>query len=405
EQVVDGCFVEVSHPMGMIPQAEIKKKAQETFSDILKMATEWQPLGEAPPSKNVYPAQRFEFTGAIDDVNKLLFDKGWTLGLPVIPPTADRVEKMLSGTTRKPDELLGRVPPIMGSLTIELVAAHAVMAGCKPEYMPVLIAALDGFLSSNANWRGALSTTGTTQFQVMVNGPIVKEIGLACDQGAAGKAHHPNAAIGYAINLVACAVGGSKPPLTDKSSLGSPGDFVCWVFGENEDKVPPTWEPLHVERGFNPSDSVVTVMCSYPPIDNSDHWSPTPEEHVRHWSHVISPLHTTGGPCRPYTMEQSPIIALGPEHAQLIASAGWSKDNFRKIFWEQVRIPLSAWPSGCAEMEKLVGRLGPLTPESMIPITFKPEQFLIVVAGGEGKHSHYFPHFQGCYPISTLVTG
>ncbi len=401
---VDTCFVVVPHPMGMIPQPEIEKKADEAFTEILNMATGWKPSGELPPTEVVYPAERFKYTGTLEDVNKVFFEREWSLGLPIIPPTPEHVDRMLRGTSRKPDEVIGQIAPRMGSLTIELIAVHAVMAGCNPEYMPLLIAALKTLLAPQVNWRGALATTGTAETVVIVNGPIIKEIGLACEQGAAGKGHHPNGAIGYAINLIAYTVGGSKPPSLDKSTLGSPADFVCWVFGENEDKLPSGWEPLHVERGFKKTDSVVTVMSSYPPLDNADHGSVTPEEHVRWWSHMISPLLSIGGSHQPITMHQNPIVAVGPEHAQLISSAGWTKNDFRKALWEQARIPLSVWPSAFSDVKKLEDELGgPITPESMIPIVLKPENFCIVLAGGAGKHSHYFPPFVGSFTNSKLV--
>ncbi|MFC1905163.1 UGSC family (seleno)protein, partial [Chloroflexota bacterium] len=238
---------------------------------------------------------------------------------------------------------------------------------------------------------------------VMVNGPISEEIGIGCEQGAAGKGYHANGSLGYAINLIAYTVGGSKPPTIDKSTLASPSDYVCWVFGENEASLPPGWEPLHVDQGFKKADSVVTVMCSYPPIENIDHWSINTEEHLRWWSYLVNPIHNIGGSCKSDFMKQSPIVALGPEHAQLIASKGWTKDKFRQELWKQSRIPLSAYPSQCAEMEILEDTYGPVTSESIIPITIKPEQFLIVIAGGVGKHSHYFPPFFRAFPASRLI--
>ncbi|MFC1966848.1 UGSC family (seleno)protein, partial [Chloroflexota bacterium] len=404
ESVTDMCDVLVPHPMGMISKAEIEKKALDAFPEILKLGTEWQPSGEVLSSKPAYPAERFQFTGTHEDVNKLFFEKGWSLGLPVIAPTSDSINEMLKGTSRKPDEVIGRIPPLMATLTVELAAVHALMAGCKPEYMPLLIAALEGLLAPEVNWRGALATTGTSESVVVVNGPVIKEIELANDQGAAGKGHRPNGSIGYAINLIAYTVGGSKPPSVDKSTLGSPADYVCWVFGENEDRLPPGWEPLHVDRGFKKSDSVVTVLSSYPPVDNIDHWSTTPQEHVSWWSHLVSPMLGIGGPCHPSTMKLNPIVALGPEHAQLIASAGWTKDDFRQAFWEQARIPMSAWPSDCRKTQEVIDNLGTVTPESMLPITLRPEQFLIVLAGGDGKHSHYFAPFPASFATSRLVT-
>ncbi len=401
--VADGCFVTVPHPMGMIPLAEVKEKAEKVFPDILKAATGWKPVAKLPPLKPVYPAERLELKGTVENINRQLYALGFSLGLPVIPPTPGSVEAMLKGTNRKPDEVLGMVPPRMGALTVELAAIHAVMAGCKPEYMPVLITALEGLLDHKANWLGVTTTTATTSILVIVNGPIVDEIGIAARQGAAGSSHHANASIGYAINLIAEVVGGSRPPSPDKSTLGGPADFVCWIFGENEDALPKGWEPLHVDRGFKRGDSVVTVMGIYPPVDNIDHWSVTPEEHINWWGHLVTPLLSIGGPAWVTQMDQPHIVGLGPEHAQLLAEAGWDKDRFRKAFWERARIPLSAWPKGSPNTDLLIKRFGPVTPETLIPITFKPEDFLVVIAGGSGKHSHFFPPFPGCFPVSRLV--
>ena len=159
-----------------------------------------------------------------------------------------------------------------------------------------------------------------------------------------------------------------------------------------------------MERGFKNSDSVVTVMVSYPPVNILDHWSTTPQENIRWWSHTIGPLLNIGGPGRVVVMEQNPIVALCPENAQLLASAGWDKDKFRQALWEQTQIHLSVWPAGCPEMAKLIDKFGPVTPDSMIPITFKPDQFLIMLAGGAGKHAHYFPPFPGSFATSKFVT-
>jgi hypothetical protein len=390
--------------MGMIPLAEIRKKADDAFPKILNAATQWKPSGKLPPMKAPYPAERFKFRGTGEEVSRLFFDRGWSMGLPIIPPTPDRVATMLRGTSRKPSDVVGLVPPRMGVLTVQLIAVHAVMADCKPEYMPVLIAALEALLAPEANWRGAATTTGTTSALVIVNGPIVKEVGIAYSQGSAGKAHHANMSIGYAMNSIAYSVGGSKPPSPCKSTLGSPAQLIGWVFGEDEDMLPKGWEPYHVDRGYKRTDSVVTVMCIYPPVENIDHWSVTPEEHVNWWAHLVSGLTSVSGPAFPNQMEAPHIIGMGPEHAQTVAGAGWTKDDFRKAFWEKVRIPLSAWPKGSPGFEVVSKMLGQtLTPETLIPITLKPDLFYIVIAGGTGKHSHYFAPFPGCLPVSKLV--
>ena len=402
--VVDAPFVVVPHPMGMISKAEITKKAEDAFSEIIKMATGWTPTGSLPPTKPAYPAERFKESGSIAEVNKLFFSKGWSLGLPIVPPTPELVTEMLRGTSLAADHVIGHVPPRMGILTVELAAVHAVMAGCKPQYMPVLIGALQAMLDNRANWRGAATTTGTASLLVIINGPIVKEIGIASAQGAAGKMHQANASIGYALSLIALTVGGSKPPSPDKSTLGTPAQFVPWIFGENEDALPLGWEPFHVKRGFKKEDNVVTVMGIYPPVENIDHWSVTPEEHLTWWGHLATPLVSIGGPCWETQMEQVHIVGIGPEHAELVAGAGWSEEQYRRAFWEKARLPFSAWPKGCPNVDIVAKKLGiTLKPETMIPITYRPENIETVIAGGAGKHSHYFAPFPECFPVSVKV--
>jgi hypothetical protein len=401
--VAEMSLVTVPHPMGMISRPEIRRKADNAFAQILKSAMRWKPKAQLPPMRAPYPAARVEFGGSSQEVNRFFFDKGWSMGLPIIPPTAERVARILKGTTRSPGEVLGIVPPRMGVLTVELAAVHAAMAGCKPEYMPVLMAALEALLAPEANWRGAGTTTGTTAMLVILNGPIVKEIGIAYGQGAAGKGHHANASIGYAMNSIAYSVGGSKPPTPDKGTLSAPSDFTGWIFGENEDALPRGWAPFHVDRGFRRADSVVTVMGTYPPVDNIDHWSATPEEHIRWWAHLITPMINMGGPCSAGVMDLPNIIAMGPEHAQTVAGAAWTKEQFVQAFWEQARIPLSAWPKGCSP-KILEQKFGPANRNTLIPITLRPELFYIVIAGGAGKHSHYFAPFPGCLPVSKKVS-
>jgi hypothetical protein len=401
--VSDYPFVVVPHPLGMIPGEEVRKRADDAFPEIVRMAGGWEPKLSISASEEAYPAERFFFDGTVHDMNRFFFDKGWSLGLPLEPPTPEAVARMLTGTLLEPSAVIGQVPPRMGTLTIELAAVHAAMAGCKPEYLPVLVSVLEALLQPEANWRGAATTTATTAALIIVNGPIVRQIGIASTQGAAGADHHPNAAIGYAVNLIADIIGGAKSPSPDKSTLAAPSDFVAWIFGENEEALPQGWEPLHVQRGFTQSDNVVTVMATYPPVENIDHWSVTPEEHLRWWSRVVSPLTGVGGPCEVSQMDGNYIIGIGPEHAQLIAGSGWSQTDFKKAFWEHVRAPLSAWPRGGPQMEGVVQRLGPVSPETLIPITVKAEQFFTVIAGGAGKHSHYFAPFPRCLPVSRKI--
>lgn len=393
----DACFVIVSHPMGMISPIEIRKKAENLFPEILKAATEWKPIAKLPPMKSPYPAERFKFKGTAENIQKLFFEKGWSLGLPVIPPTPEAVAKMLKGTSHRPDEVVWIVPPRMGVLTVELVAVHAVMAGCKPEYMPVILASIEAMSEPKYNWRGATTTTGTIGPMVLINGPIVKEVGIAFGTGAAAGGYHPNVSIGYAINFIGDIVGGSKSPEVDKSTFGSPADIVAWVFGENEDANP--WESYAVEHGFKPTDNVVTVKNVYPTIDMADHSSSTPEAHMKWWRYVVSPL---GRPSCDNPGEY--FFVLAPEQAHMLAKAGWKKEDFRKTLWRDARAPLSAWSTGTGMcgMAPVPKEFLPVTLDTLIPITRKPEDIEVVVAGGPGKHSQFFTPGHG-RAVSKLI--
>lgn len=393
----DMCFLVVAHPMGMIPLGDIQKKAKDAFPEILKAATEWKPVAKLPPMKPPYPAERFTFKGTVEDLNKFFFEKGWSLGLPIIPPTPERVAKMLKGTSHKPDEVVWIVPPRMGALTVELVAVHAVMAGCKPEYLPVILAAIEAMSEPIYNWRGATTTTGTVGPMLLINGPIVKELGIAYGQGAAAGGYHPNVSIGYTINLIGDIIGGSKSPEVDKSTFGSPADIVAWVFGENEDANP--WESYAVEHGFKPTDNVITMKNVYPTIDMPDHSSSTPEAHMTWWKHRVTPLGS------PLCLKPGEFFfVLAPEQARMLAKAGWTKDKFRKTLWKEARAPLSTWGTGTemCGIGPVPKEFSPATPDTLIPITLTPEEIEIVVAGGSGKHSQVFTPGQGM-AVSKLV--
>ncbi|HOE79837.1 MAG TPA: hypothetical protein PLX58_06275 [Smithellaceae bacterium] len=377
------------------------------------MATTWKPSSvQLTSQKQAYPADVIKLSGSFDDVNKLFIGQKWSLGLPIYPPTRERVVAMLKGTSRNPQEVLGKIPPRMATVTVELVAVHATMAGCKPEYMPVLLAIVEALLDPKANWAGINTSTGTLGLVIVINGPVVKDIGIASGQGAAGKMNHANSSIGYAVNLMSAIIGGSRPPDGDKSTFGGPQDYVPWIFGENESKLPKGWQPYHVDRGFKKNDSVVTVLGIYPPVDLTDHWARTADQNLDAWASLATPRLNAGGVCRPPMGLTPHVVVLGPEHAQLAEKDGWTKEQYRKNFWEKVRQPVSWYPKTCFEfinkepkyklfVEEQYGI--PFTPETIFPLTVKPELIHIIVGGGSGRHSHFFTPFYETFPVSKLV--
>ncbi len=201
-------------------------------------------------------ARRIE-VGSLDDEFEFIFDQGFSDGLPVIPPTPERVLRMLSGTTRDPQEVIAVMPPNMGEVTVEKAAINSVMAGCKPEYLPVVIAAIQAVCTDDFNIHGVMATTMGASPVMVVNGPIRHRIGMGMGIGALGQGNRANATIGRALRLTVRNIGGAIPGGTERSTLSNPMKFTM-CFAEWEERS--AWEPLHVERGFAPEDSVVTVF-------------------------------------------------------------------------------------------------------------------------------------------------
>ncbi|MBI4525845.1 MAG: thiol-disulfide oxidoreductase [Deltaproteobacteria bacterium] len=380
-------FVVVEHPIGGISKEQIEAKADAAFPEILKMALEWkpQPAKVATP-KPAYPAERVNFTGTIEDVNKLMFENGWSLGLPIVPPTPRRVEAMLKGTTRSPDEIIWVVPPRNGALTVELLAVHAAMAGCKPEYMPLLITVMEAFREEAYDWLGAATTTGSEAPMVLVNGPIVKELGIAYETGCLAGGYHPNVSMGYTVNLIGAAVGGAvATKRIDRSVLGNRANIIAYFFGENEDANP--WEPYHVEKGFQPTDNVITVM--------SGDFVTLQELHCKTGAEVLTTISSYlgggalcfgGGPLVGPNSFKSHFLVLSPERAAILAQDGWTKDAIRKYIVEHAKTQYGATTP---KWRGIPNDFGPLTPESLVPVFGKPEEIQIIVAGGPGTHSSY----------------
>lgn len=182
--LTDMCFVTVPHPIGMLPKEQVDAKVDAAFGDIVKAATQWQPVKEKEASQeSPYPAKTFKFTGTYADVNKLFAKRKWSLSLPIIPPTVDRVREMLKGTKRAPSEVLWVVPPRQGMLTVELVAVLGVMAGAQPEHMPLLLATIDAMKAPEAAWRGTSTTTAPTSPLIVISGPIVEKLKLNAGTG------------------------------------------------------------------------------------------------------------------------------------------------------------------------------------------------------------------------------
>jgi hypothetical protein len=247
--------VNVIHPCGAVPDSDMPRIMKEIVKTLTAPLTkEEQQTGILKPK----PVPRIAVTGALSEVHDLFSKNRWTDGLPIIPPTEDKVKEMLKGTSHPPDKIVvEKMLPESWRVTVEKVAINGVMAGCKPEYMPVLMAMVEAF--SKEQFSSAVRSTNSFSFMTVVNGPIAGEIGMNSGINAlgAGTRNDANASIGRFLRLAIINLGGSDTSVSDMSSQGNPSKF-SFAFAENEEKSP--WEPFHVSMGFKKNESVVTIF-------------------------------------------------------------------------------------------------------------------------------------------------
>ena len=259
--------------------------------------------------------------GSEEDEFEATYARGWSDGLPVVPPTAERVFRMLQGTTRNPQDLVAVVPPSLVECTVEKVAVNAVLAGSRPEYLPVVLAALEGACSDDFNMHGLLATTYYSGPILIVNGPIAGEIGMNSGINVLGQGNRANLTIGRAVQLVVRNVGGGKPGGVDRATLGSPGK-LSFCFAEREADSP--WEPLHVELGYRPEQSTVTLFAGQGPVPIVDQLSRSPESLIRSFAACLD---ATAHPNLALGFDA--IVVVPPDHARVFRDAGWSKARMR----------------------------------------------------------------------------
>jgi peroxiredoxin len=311
-----------------------------------------------------------------EDEHEALFARGVTDGLPVVPPTEERVLRMLRGTPRDPQDVVALVPPNLAPATVEKIAINAVMAGCRPEVLPVVIAAVEAACTDEFNMHGVLATTYFAAPLVIVNGPIRKRIGLNSGINVFGQGNRANATIGRALNLVVRNVGGGRPGEVDRATLGQPGKYT-YCIAENEEASP--WPPLHVERGFAPEESTVTLFAAEAPRAIVDQTSRSARGLV---TSLALGMDSVAHPR--WHGYGDVVLVLPPEHVETIARDGWSKDDVRRRIQEVTTRPLSELLADDECREGIPPRLaGDRDPATILLPKFRgPEMIHIVVAGG-----------------------
>lgn len=324
-------------------------------------------------------SERVETAGA-DDAIELFFEKGWTDGLPVVPPTAERVERMIAVSGRASDELLGLIPPKASAGTVEKLAVNAVMAGCKPEYFPVVLAAVEAMLAPEFNWNGVATTAHIASPLVIVNGPVRKRIGVNCGWGVFGNGWRANGTIGRAVALIMWNLGGAIPGETCRKTMGHPGKW-SYCIGENEEASP--WPPFHAERGFKPEQSTVTVFgCEAPHGVRA-------VGGAKAVLHGITSAYSTIANNNIAYMGEA-LVVIGPLCADEFKREGWSKQDVRQSIWQQARLPVGVVDEDKTYSEGLEHHFWPPwvnrdDPRALAPMTKRPEDIHVLVAGGYGR--------------------
>ncbi len=315
---------------------------------------------------------------ALDDAFEA---RGWSDGLPVVAPTRARVNAMLACCDRPHDAELGTMPPRHGIVTPEILAVNAVMAGCRPAYFPVVLAAVEAMLEPAFNLFAVQATTHPCAPCVIVNGPIAAELGINGRYGAFGPGVRANATIGRAVRLVLLNVGGAAPGILDRSTQGQPAKYAYCV-AENEAESP--WPPLHVARGFDATTSTVTVTAAEGPHNINDHVSTDANGILATLRGALTDM----GANNAYLYGQ-PTLAFGPEHAAILAAGGYDRAALGRFVFEHVRLPRDLWAQG-----GMAGMFEDRFPDAeWKPIIACPEDLLVIVVGGFGRHSCWLPTF------------
>jgi hypothetical protein len=308
--------------------------------------------------------------GPSEDDLEAMFERGWTDGLPVVPPTPARVARMLGGTTRDPKEVVAVVAPDLVECTVEKVAINAVLAGCRPDYLPVVLTAVEAACTDEFNIHGLLATTWFSGPVVIVNGPITRAVGMNSGINAMGQGNRANATIGRALQLVVRNVGGGRPGEVDRSTLGQPGKYT-FCFAEREADSP--WEPLHVTRGLPASASAVTLFAGEGPRGIVDQQSREADSLANTFAVC---LRATTHP--KIALAFDALLVVSPEHGRVFREAGWSKARLLEELMSRLQLPGS-------ELVRGAGGIAEGLPAGVADLTlpkFRAGGLLIVHAGG-----------------------
>ena len=352
---------------------------------------------EDAPSAELITIAGEDRYAALEHMNQTFLDLGWGDGFPLWAPTRERVDEMLAATRRSPEEVVAVLAPGMGQATVEKIAVNAVMAGCKPEHLPLLLAAVDAMSDPRFMMRNVAASTGAHAPLMLVNGPLVKRLGINAERCALGPGAQSavNTVLGRAIRLFYMNLGHAYPGVMDMDTLGSPTKYSLCL-GENEDASP--WEPYHVSKGFERDSSVVTMSSTYALTEVEDGTGTTPEavldiaasaacnqgvKSVGWWL-----LGKRADPQAGIEAKDKSLLLVCPVHAEVFRKYRWSKADIGEYLFKRARIPFARFMANKSAAAFRLSHPGLQglwdTPEALIPVLETPDCFEIAVAGGMG---------------------
>ncbi len=380
----------IPHPFGSRTRAQVRGIAEKCVDDIARIAIDPKAgtpaRSKATQTADAAPAARIEVPEDADEFDRFCIERRWSDGLPMRPPTLDRVERMIAASGRAAADIVAVVQPGFGAATVEGIAINAVMAGCRPEYIRTLIAAVQAFTDPCFNLQGIQATTNPATAMIVVNGPLARELGVNGHLNCLGQGAWANATLGRALRLVMQNIGGTLPGEMDRATQGQPGKYT-FCCAENEDDSP--WEPLHVERGFDKNDSTVTLVGAAGTVNFNTHAEDASDLLKVFADSLCFPTNND------YYFCGEPWLLLGPEHAQILHREGLSKRDVKLKLWEMSRLHVGrlAAQDRMRLQHTRGAELGQFDAKTTIPVSSKPDEISIIVAGGPGTHSVHVPTF------------
>ena len=307
------------------------------------------------------------------DAYEHAYAQGWTDGLPIIPASPAAIARFVAASERAAGEVIGTLPPRKGQASVEVIAVNAIMAGCRPDYMPVIIAAIEGLCDPSFSLELMQVTTNPMCPLLLVNGPVRQKLDINYGIGCLGPGWRANSTIGRAVRLILNNVGGALPGVYSKSTFSSPLRY-SYMFGENEEENP--WTPFHVERGFAREQSTVTVFraANYQNISGGE--GEGADEILRHIASNMPPMFGAG---------DGAMVIFGTNHARSLQEAGVTKRDIQQQLWEFGRFPAANFARSFVEAEREAGRAD----EHTVWRCNRPEEIYIIVAGGPGPQDVY----------------